>query len=33
LKAAVDGGAARLVYALYDMETGAVEFFNLDGNP
>jgi carbonic anhydrase len=33
LKAAVDGGAARLVYALYDMETGAVEFFDFAGNP
>jgi SulP family sulfate permease len=33
LKAAVDEGTARLVYALYDMETGAVEFFDLAGNP
>jgi carbonic anhydrase len=31
LKAAVDGGAARLLYGLYDMETGAVEFFELKG--
>jgi SulP family sulfate permease len=33
LKAAVDAGSARLVYALYDMETGAVEFFDFAGNP
>lgn len=32
LKAAVDRGLARLVYGLYDMETGAVKFFDLDGD-
>lgn len=31
LKAAVNRGVARLVYGIYDMETGAVEFFNIDG--
>lgn len=29
LKAAIDRGAARLEYAIYDMETGAVEFFDI----
>jgi hypothetical protein len=33
LKADVTRGTARLVYAMYDMETGTVRFFNLDGNP
>lgn len=33
LKAAVGRGEARLVYGLYDMETGAVEFFDLVGSP
>ncbi len=33
LKAAVGRGEARLVYGLYDMETGVVEFFNLGGTP
>jgi carbonic anhydrase len=33
LKAAVGRGEARLVYGLYDMETGVVELFDLDGDP
>jgi carbonic anhydrase len=32
LKAAVGRGEARLVYAVYDMETGEVEFFDLGGS-
>ena len=31
VKAAVDRGEARVVYGVYDMETGAVEFFDLGG--
>jgi hypothetical protein len=29
LKTAVNRGEARMVYAIYDMETGAVEFFGI----
>ncbi|HUE69868.1 MAG TPA: carbonic anhydrase [Pirellulaceae bacterium] len=29
IKAAVDRGVARMVYGIYDMETGSVEFFDL----
>jgi carbonic anhydrase len=32
LKAAVRRSEARLEHGLYDMETGAVVFFNIDGN-
>jgi carbonic anhydrase len=32
IKAAVDRGEVRIVYAIYDMESGAVEFFDLGGS-